>query len=136
MGIVLVRREGQLKALLRKIGAALEADGFLRFRGNIFEDDAKKLVGEIEDTHVKWDYSWRPRGKNFGTKLPKRSRSAPDSGYSVEAGQPAFGPDRERVIAGSGSWIATAGCSSSDDVVLSDGTDLWDSKRRTVRGVR
>jgi hypothetical protein len=87
MGIVLVRWQGQLKALLRKIGAALETDGFLRLRGNIFEDDAKKLVGEIEDTHVKWDYSWRPRGRNFSTKFPKRCRSAPDSGYSVEAGQ-------------------------------------------------
>jgi len=87
MGIVLVRREGQLEALLGKIGAALEADGFLGLRGNIFEDDAKKLVGEIEDTHLRWDYSWRPRGRNFSTKLPKRCRSAPHSGYSVEAGQ-------------------------------------------------
>lgn len=51
LGLVIVWRQRQLEALLREVGAALEADGLLWLRGDIFEDDAQQLVGKIEDTH-------------------------------------------------------------------------------------
>jgi hypothetical protein len=51
LGLVVIWRQRQLEALLGEIGAALETDGFFWFRGNIFENDAKKLVGKIKDTH-------------------------------------------------------------------------------------
>lgn len=49
--LVVVWRQRQLEALLREISAALKTDWFFWFRSNIFEDDAKKLVGKIKDTH-------------------------------------------------------------------------------------
>lgn len=57
LGLVVVRRQRQLEALLGEIGAAFEANGLFGFRGDIFENDAKKLVGKIKDTHFMWGYS-------------------------------------------------------------------------------
>jgi len=57
LGIVGLRWEGQLERFLRQVCAALQTYWFFWFARNIFEDDAKKLVGEIEDTHFKWSHS-------------------------------------------------------------------------------
>jgi hypothetical protein len=40
-----------LEALLRKIGPSFETDELLWLRSNMFKNDTKKLVGEIEDAH-------------------------------------------------------------------------------------
>ena len=57
LDLIIFLRHGQLEALLREVGAALETDGLFWLRGNIFEDDAKKLIGKIEDTHFMWDHA-------------------------------------------------------------------------------
>jgi hypothetical protein len=57
LGLVVFWGQRQFEALLGEIGAALETDGLFWLRGDIFEDDAKKLVGKIKDGHFMWDYS-------------------------------------------------------------------------------